>query len=294
MSGLAAAPDWLPAAVTGLCLGVGIALVRAGLAARRPSLARRLAELRPARDGASGWDLVRAPWLRLVESLGSTGESVQRRLRLAGKPGELAAFRLQQVAWALACAGLASLAGASGRASGGPLAVLVVLGTLAGAVGRDQLLTARAGARQRRLDQQVPDACDLMALAVRAGESVPGAIERTAAVSRSDLAGELREVLEEIRRGSSTTQALAQLADGVEAPALRRLCATLVSAIERGSPLAAVLHAQARDIREDARRRLLEEGGKREIGMLVPVVFLILPITVLFALYPGMFALQIG
>jgi tight adherence protein C len=32
----------------------------------------------------------------------------------------------------------------------------------------------------------------------------------------------------------------------------------------------------------------MEQGGRREILMMVPVVFLILPVTVLFALYPGL------
>ncbi len=31
----------------------------------------------------------------------------------------------------------------------------------------------------------------------------------------------------------------------------------------------------------------MEAGGKKEIAMMVPVVFLVLPVTVLFAIYPG-------
>ena len=58
-------------------------------------------------------------------------------------------------------------------------------------------------------------------------------------------------------------------------------------AIERGTPLAEVLRAQATDVREYSKRALLEAGGRKELQMMVPVVFLILPVTVLFALYPG-------
>lgn len=35
----------------------------------------------------------------------------------------------------------------------------------------------------------------------------------------------------------------------------------------------------------------MESGGKKEIAMMVPVVFLVLPITILFALYPGLIAI---
>ena len=71
-----------------------------------------------------------------------------------------------------------------------------------------------------------------------------------------------------------------------------RLARTLTTAIERGSPLASVLHDQARDQRERSLAALMEEGGRREIAMLLPVVFLILPVTVIFALYPGLIALD--
>ena len=62
-------------------------------------------------------------------------------------------------------------------------------------------------------------------------------------------------------------------------------------AIERGTPLAEVLRSQAMDVREAGKRALLEAGGRKEISMMVPVVFLILPVTVLFALYPGLLTL---
>ncbi len=54
---------------------------------------------------------------------------------------------------------------------------------------------------------------------------------------------------------------------------------------------ALALQTQAEDAREYQRRQLLEKGGKKEITMMVPVVFLILPITVIFALYPGIASL---
>jgi tight adherence protein C len=61
----------------------------------------------------------------------------------------------------------------------------------------------------------------------------------------------------------------------------------MIIAVERGTPLADVLRAQAQDVRETGRRAVMESGGKKEIAMMVPVVFLVLPITILFAVYPG-------
>ena len=58
-------------------------------------------------------------------------------------------------------------------------------------------------------------------------------------------------------------------------------------AVERGTPLADVLHAQAADVREAGRRELIEAAARKEVAMMVPVVFLVLPVTVLFAFFPG-------
>jgi tight adherence protein C len=73
---------------------------------------------------------------------------------------------------------------------------------------------------------------------------------------------------------------------------LSRFVDGMVIAVERGTPLAEVLRAQAQDVREDGRRAVMDAGGKKEIAMMVPVVFLVLPITVLFAVFPGFAFLQ--
>jgi tight adherence protein C len=46
-------------------------------------------------------------------------------------------------------------------------------------------------------------------------------------------------------------------------------------------------------VRESGRRQLLEAGGRKEIAMMVPVVFLVMPVTVVFALFPGFIGLSL-
>jgi tight adherence protein C len=86
--------------------------------------------------------------------------------------------------------------------------------------------------------------------------------------------------------------ALARLADDLRVPSLTRCLAHVVGALDRGSPLAELLRVQAVDAREESRRALLESSGKKEITMLLPLVFLILPVTVAFAVWPGFVVLQ--
>ena len=83
-------------------------------------------------------------------------------------------------------------------------------------------------------------------------------------------------------------------ADRTGLPPLTRFAEGVAVALERGTPLAEVLRAQAQDVRESGRRALMEAGGKKEVAMLVPVVFLVLPVTVVFAVFPSFATLRIG
>ena len=80
----------------------------------------------------------------------------------------------------------------------------------------------------------------------------------------------------------------------VYVPAVARFANGLAVALERGTPLADVLHAQAGDVREAQRRELIESGARREVFMMVPVVFLVLPTTVVFAFWPGVVGLRLA
>jgi tight adherence protein C len=132
----------------------------------------------------------------------------------------------------------------------------------------------------------------MLALAVTAGESPTGAIDRITRLAHGPLVTQLGGVLAETRAGTSFLTSLTRLRDRTGIEPLARFLDGMAVAIERGTPLADVLRAQAADVRALGKRQLLESGGRKEIAMMVPVVFLVLPITILFALYPGLLAIS--
>ncbi len=295
-------------AALGFVLGVGLMLVWLGLPRhRRPGLAGRVApylrdtprpsrllddEARPVGGavGAIAGPLVRDLG-RGVERVMGGADSVRRRQLRAGLPPDVDRFRAEQVLW-----------GAAGAVVGGSLGttlmllrdggvVTVVMMTLVGlglgVTGADYLLSRRATRREARMLAEFPTVAELLALAVGAGEGAVGALDRVCRLSRGELAGELRRCLADARAGANLPTALQGLADRTGLPSLRRFVDGVVIAVQRGTPLAEVLRAQAQDVREEGRRALIEAGGRKEIAMMVPVVFLILPVTVLFAVFPG-------
>ena len=106
-----------------------------------------------------------------------------------------------------------------------------------------------------------------------------------------ELARELGRALDDARGGAPLVAALDAVAARTTLPSLARFVDGIAVAVERGTPLAEVLRAQAVDVRESGKRDLMDASGKKEIAMMVPVVFLILPVTVLFLLFPGLYGL---
>lgn len=254
------------------------------------------------RRGGEPWSLheaVRALTARagaLVDRVLGGSDSVASRLQRAGLPPDVEGFRIQQVLWGVSSVVVISLIGSVIMWTRGvsPIALLVVATSagLGGMLLRDQLLSRAATRRERRIMAEFPAIAELLALSVTAGEGTTQALDRVARLSRGELSGELDMCLAEARTGATMAEALEGLSERTGLGPIVRFVDGLVVAIERGTPLGEVLRAQAQDARESARQDLIEEGGRREILMMIPVVFLVLPVTVLFAVYPGVSMLR--
>lgn len=290
-------------AVVCAALASGLALVWWWAAARRFSLERRL-RLRlvgAAPDGAALLPrlarLLRDDALAMVARVAGPDRAVESRLVRAGvarTPDEHRARQLAHAAAGLAAGmGVAGLAIAAGRPAVLGLVLVIAMGAGAAAV-PDVMLAWQARRRAARIRAELPVIAELLALAVVAGAGVAAAVERIAASAGGVLGEELRAVVGATRAGASLETALEQMTRRTADPSVEALVAAILTSIERGTPLADVLHGQAAQVRERSRQRLMEDGGKREIAMLVPVVFVILPVTVIFAMYPGLAALRLG
>lgn len=232
-----------------------------------------------------------------VERVLGGSASIARRLERADLDMTVHAFRVEQVVWGLS-AFLATAvpssvvaAGSPGRAI--PLFILCACAFVLGVLVRENRLTSRVNHRERRILEEFPTVAELLALAVAAGESPVAALDRVVHRSRGELSVELRHVLAQIRTGTPMVQAFDAMAARSGLPAISRFSEGLAIAVERGTPLSDVLHAQAGDAREAGRRALIESGARREVAMMVPVVFLVLPVVVVFAFWPGMVGLRL-
>jgi len=223
---------------------------------------------------------------------------LEARLAQAGSKLTVADYRAQQLIIAVVAAALAttgSIWATINHALHPFLGVIVVIVvTVITFFLRDNLLTSQINKRRGAILAEFPTVAELMALSVTAGDSAQGALERVVTTANGELAYEFGIVLSDIRSGDSLSTALRNCADRIKLHSVERFITGLTVAYERGTPLAGVLHAQAMDVRELTKRELLEVAGKKEINMLVPLIFGILPLTVIFAVFPGLSLLNIG
>jgi tight adherence protein C len=154
-------------------------------------------------------------------------------------------------------------------------------------------LESKTSQRISAIETQLPAVLDLLAFAISAGEPALLAIRRVTETCSGPLTRELKKVVNSIDSGESLARSLNNLSSDLDSQALSRAFHALTLALERGTPLAQVLRAQAADARAQQARLLLVLAGRKETAMMLPVVFLILPMIVAVALYPGIVALQV-
>ncbi|MGV2985903.1 type II secretion system F family protein [Microbacterium sp. AGC85] len=243
--------------------------------------------------GGNGWERLKRMFAR---GLGGS-DALALRLAQAGIDDTPASFRARQLGWAVTGFGagcvLVVILALTGRMTP-PAAVLPVLVGAVGAVAVDLMLTARVKARLSRLSDELPTTLEFLALCLSAGEGFLDALRRVASIGSGELTHELRQVVLAVGTGSPLADALSEMSARLRLPGLSRAVDQVIAALEHGAPLAGVLHSQAADAREDAKRVLIEQAGRREIYMMLPLVFLILPLSVLFAVFPGLFILRLG
>ncbi|PFG31600.1 type II secretion system F family protein [Paramicrobacterium agarici] len=255
---------------------------------------RRVADPLPVLGRLLGPSISRAANL-LSATLGGN-VSVAKWLAQSGSPLTVQQFRARQVLAASAGLVVGIGFGVVLVQNSRPMAAVAMPIVLAvtGVIACDLVLRRRATTRVSQISEEVPTVLEFLSLSLSAGEGITDALRRIARVGSGELSVELRRVLVDTSAGVPVADALTTCAGRVDSPSLTRAIEQMCAAMEHGSPIAQVLRAQAQDARDDLKRTLLEAAGRKEVAMLVPLVLLILPLSIAFALLPGIFVLRAG
>ena len=152
----------------------------------------------------------------------------------------------------------------------------------------EKKLTREVKEYRESIDSDYPAIVEVFTLSLSAGESPLSSMQHIATRGSGPLSQEFAQVISSVMAGVPFATALDSMGRRMTSVAVRRFVDSIVIAITRGAPLIDVLHSQAQESRDFQRNRILSAASKAELSMMIPVVFLILPISILFALWPSL------
>lgn len=141
---------------------------------------------------------------------------------------------------------------------------------------------------------ELPELIDLITVSLRAGDGVYRSFTTVIPRCDGEIAREISRALKAVEYGAAFGAEIKRVAEALPHPQVAEFVAKVSTSLERGTPLAQMLSEQGVSVREEIKARLLRQAGRNETRMLIPLVFLILPVTVLFAIYPSLELLNFG
>jgi tight adherence protein C len=292
--------------------GIGLLLLLTSqpLGRPTPSLAHRLAALRPdphqpqrpptAYASPTLERLLVPPLaaagrllLQAAQLLGIPTGQLARRLTLAGEPGGPALHTGHKLLGGLVGLGLLPLLNQLGITPFGPWpAWLWLAAGVAGFLAPDAALARRVTERRRELLAGLGAATEFLALAVSAGCGLEQALAEAASAGSGPFFTQLAHRLALTRlHGQQGVDAIGRMAADLDLPELAALAGALQAGAHQGTPVLQTLRAQASAARERRRLALLEAGERAQVTMIIPVAALILPAFFLVILWPASVAL---
>ena len=140
-------------------------------------------------------------------------------------------------------------------------------------------------ARRRAVVDALPEAADLLALAVAGGLTVTAALLTAGRWTPGPVGEALRRATDEIGLGRPASDAIDDLAAGLGAPG-RPLVGVLAASERYGVPLGEGLDRVAREARLERRRRAEERARRLPVLLLFPLVLCVLPAFGLLTVVP--------
>lgn len=294
------------AVLAGLVFWVGATLV---LSQRRWFARRSLADrLRPYEPGglAAGVNgtgllsvdsfaeiiapLARATGERMARLFG-VSEELAVRLRRVHSPLDQTGFRMRQLGW-MAVGGVAGVLVATALRPSAALVLLFLLGGPALAfLLVEQQLASESARRQRRLFLELPVVSEQLGMLLSAGYSLGAALQRLAERGQGVSGSDLRRVITRIRQGVSEVDALREWGTVADIDALDRLVAVLALNREAGD-LGRLIAEEARAIRREVQRELIEQIERRSQQVWIPVTVAALVPGAIFIAIPFFEALR--
>jgi tight adherence protein C len=152
------------------------------------------------------------------------------------------------------------------------------------------LLAQKIAARQKQIQNGLPDALDLLIVCVEAGAGLDAAIVKASeelAIAYPALAEEMRLITTETRAGKPRLEAFKNFASRTGVDDVRALVAMLIQTDRFGTSIAQALRTHAATSRTKRRQRAEERAAKLGVKLVFPLVFCLFPALYVVVLGPA-------
>lgn len=288
--------------IVGVAGGSSIDPVQARLTQLRSTKAANLEELdlqQPLSERTLRPLVARFSRLGARLSSASSADSAERRLALAGNPGDLRLTDWMGLKVIVGIATGAFLFLGVALAGGGlsdPVSLLerLLLGCVGFGIGYivpEFWLGSRIRGRQKVILKAIPDTLDLLTISVRAGLGFDMALAKVVEKMPGPLSDEFRRALAEVRVGKARRDALRDIVPRTNVQPLSNFIGAIIQAEQLGVSISKVLQVQSEQLRIERRQRAEEQAARAPIKMLFPLVGCIFPSLFIVILGPAMIAI---
>ena len=226
-------------------------------------------------------------------SSASSSETAEKRLAMAGNPGDMKLTDWLGVKMLVGIAVGVIMFLVFGLAAAG-----IVAGVFLGAIGfgigyivPEFWLGGRIKARQKLILKMIPDTLDLLTISVRAGLGFDAALAKVVEKLPGPLTDEFRRALAEVRVGKARRDALRDMVPRTNVQPLSNFIGAIIQAEQLGVSISKVLQVQSEQLRIERRQRAEEMAAKAPIKMLFPLVGCIFPALFIVILGPAIISI---
>ena len=205
-------------------------------------------------------------------------QNLANALDLAGKPGNLTPedFNAVKIVAAVILLAVGLLLG---LLTASPLYAVIgaVVGAGLGYYAPTMWLNQKVNARRSEIQKGLPDAMDLLVIAVDAGLGFDAALSRVTDKYRNALSDEFAKVLREVSLGRPRLEAMDEMGRRSGVEDLHNFIQAIIQSEQFGTGVGKILRLQADEMRRKRRQRAQEKAAQATLKMMLPMVGCIFP-----------------
>ena len=205
-------------------------------------------------------------------------QNLMNRLDLAGRPGNLTPEDFGAVR--IVAAAVAAAAGLGlGLLLANPVYLVIALagGAILGFYLPVLWLKQKVDARRSEIQKGLPDAMDLLVIAVDAGLGFDAALARVTDKYKNALSDEFAKVLREVSLGRPRLEAMDEMGRSSGVEDLHNFIQAIIQSEQFGTGIGKILRIQADEMRRKRRQRAQEKAAQATLKMMLPMVGCIFP-----------------